>query len=164
MKPICLLDIDGVLNPVPFGRWPNEWIFEPSFVADRFHMNFSKEMLDALQALPMEIQWLTTWCQNPDRIEVYEYLEKPLGLPRFKVHHELPGRRFGQSTWWKHDVVQRLLVQHPWHQRFVWIDDDLNDFHADTLDDNRVLTIRPETDRGITKAHIARIREFCEAE
>ena len=61
-------------------------------------------------------------------------------------------------------MVEQLLIKHPWYQRFVWIDDDLNDFHVDTLPSDRVLLIRPDTAVGITKAHIARIREFCEAE
>ena len=164
MKPICLLDIDGVLNPLWSDLSGSDWLFEPSFVADDFTMRFSKQMLDALQALPMEIQWLTTWCQKPDNNNVYKHLEPVLNLPRFKSNHELSNRRPTQGSWWKHDVVEQLLIKHPWYQRFVWIDDDLNDFHVDTLDNDRVLLIRPDTAVGITKAHIARIREFCEAE
>jgi len=163
VKPILLLDIDGVLNPVPFDRADVDWAFEPSFMAGPYQMNFSKEMLDAVQRLPVQIQWLTTWCMVPHRNELKDQLEPVLGLPPYPYHHAVSPTKMSDRTWWKLRVVRRLLVDHPWNQRFVWIDDDIEGEVADLFDD-RVLTIQPRSNIGITRRHIELIEDFCRKE
>lgn len=160
MKPILLLDVDGVLNPVPFDHADVDWPFEPSFMAGSFRMNFSKEMLDAIQRLPVQIQWLTTWCMDPCNNDVQNQLEPALKLPPYPYHH---APVFPTRGWWKLLVVQKLLTEHPWSQRFVWIDDDIKDGTADLFDD-RVLTISPASHIGVTRQHIELIKDFCRKE
>lgn len=120
MKPILLLDVDGVLNPFPFdARRSSDWHFE-EFISTKasggWTLHISKEMGDALWDLDCDIRWLTTWEDH--------------------AHHNIGGPVFGWPTlpvffkdegsfFWKADRVKRLL-QKP-GPPVIWVDDDLEE-------------------------------------
>src|SRR3954464_3174252 len=75
--PLLLLDVDGVLNAM---RWelPPGW---EQGTFNGFVLSWDPTITARLRALHesgrVEIQWLTTWAENADRL-----LAEPLGLPR----------------------------------------------------------------------------------
>jgi hypothetical protein len=144
MRPLVLLDVDGVLNALAvdhpawddwqrgtaeaMGRtWPIQW--SPT-VASRVR---------AWQDLA-ELQWLTTWGHWAN-----EGLHALLGLPVLEVAGYPGDRPAGQpdeqdatalaevtaaardeltGRWWKFDVVRRVVAAQP-GRPLVWVDDDL---------------------------------------
>ena len=183
MRPLVLLDVDGVLNAVgpadeswpdwergrasAGGRpWPIRW--SPSVVAA------VREWQDAA-----DVQWLTTWGHDANR-----GLHELLGLPELPVagtHQdagdegsaddadalaavtpaapdELTGR------WWKFDVVRRVLRRQP-GRRLVWLDDDLARTHevrAWTQANTPCLLVAPDPRTGLVRAHLDAVRDFLE--
>lgn len=164
MKPIIPLDIDGVLNPCPFNaERSKDWLFEPEFRSSpesgRFLLNLSKEMGQALLDLDCHIRWLTTWILDEDQAN--PNIGAALGWPKLPI---IPIAPHGPSDFfWKPRAIKTLL-ENP-GPKVIWIDDDINSFlqhfQPDVLDPHkRLLTIVPESDIGLTKAHINIIKEF----
>src|SRR5918911_5332204 len=127
--PILLLDVDGVLNAarvdLPAG-WTrgtfNGYVltWDPTVTA---------RLRTWHEAGRVEIQWLTTWTEDADRL-----LAEPMGLPRGLRTHSR-GRmaptgyagRLGRVTgWWKLEHAREVAEAEP-GRRIVWIDDDLAD-------------------------------------
>src|SRR3978361_2131143 len=125
--PILLLDVDGVLNATrrdlpegwrrgTFNGYVLSW--DPTVTA---------RLRDLHESGRVEIQWLTTWAANADRL-----LAEPLGLPRGLRERSgrraaptgCAGRLGGRSGWWKLAAAREAAEQEP-GRRIVWIDDDL---------------------------------------
>lgn len=120
MKPIWLLDVDGVLNAyeeaAPILRDWDDW---QEFIARGFPIRYSPAMIARILALhesgAVEVRWLTTWGHfaNEDL--------QPLGFPEFLVAAEMPFRdRLG---WWKLPVAQDLFYQ---GRAVIWTDDEIS--------------------------------------
>jgi hypothetical protein len=108
----------------------------------------------------VEIQWLTTWTTNADRL-----LAEPMGMPRGLKTHAPPdaaptgslGPLGGRSGWWKLTAARAVAEAEP-DRRIVWIDDDLARQAADTGEwlaaHPRVLVIAPDLFAGLTHEHL----------
>lgn len=156
--PVLLLDVDGVLN-APRAELPAGWR-RGRF--NGFLLSWNPTVTARLRGLHeagrVEIQWLTTWAEDADRL-----LAEPMGLPRgLRVHarHGIAptgysGPLGGASGWWKLAAARAVARAEP-ARPIVWIDDDLADPAPDTEDwlveqgPERVLAIAPATLTGLT--------------
>ena len=154
--PILLLDVDGVVN-APRGRLPPGWQ-QGRF--NGFILSWDPTVTARLRGLHeagrVEIQWLTTWTSDADRL-----LAEPMGLPRgLKVHDRedaapvgFLGRLNRLSDWWKLAAVRGVAEAEP-DRRIVWIDDDLAEQAADTGEwlaaHPHVLVVAPDLLEGLT--------------
>ena len=180
MRPLLLLDVDGVLNalgrPVEDGyvlgsadavgrSWPI--CFSPGVVA---HV---RRWLDA----GVDVQWLTTWGD-----EANAGLRVLLGLPALPVagtydggeeeSWTAPSTSLAQVTpaapdqvtgrWWKLDVAREAVRAHP-DRAVVWIDDDL-DVETDAKHwmhaHGRCLLVAPNPGLGLTASDLGGIDDF----
>lgn len=164
MKPIILLDVDGVLNPAPFkASWSPDWKFEPTARSCQesggWPLNLSKEMGRAILDLNCEIRWLTTWIKNGDFAN--PNIGARLDWPRLSICPVQ--RKMSENIFWKPLAVKEFL-ENP-GPKVVWIDDEadtLRDiFTLDELDPHRrLLVINPEPFEGLTKEQLNTIQVF----
>ena len=187
MTPLVLLDVDGVLNALPdspndlmvWSDWESGWA---QAEGSRFHITFAPEVIRQLrewhESDAVEIQWLTTWGHDAN-----DELRRLLGLPELVVagtydaptptatgaasHAEVapaaPDPLSGR--WWKYDVVQRVLREHP-GRTVVWIDDELhedNRFSRWVASQPDVVAVGPNPRCGLTAADLSRIAHRLEA-
>ncbi|MGY1637869.1 HAD domain-containing protein [Geodermatophilus sp. SYSU D00742] len=164
--PILLLDVDGVLNAACVDL-PEGW---ERGTFEGFVLSWDPAATARLRELHesgrVEIQWLTTWAANADRL-----LAGPMGLPRgLRVHARegaAPtgslGPLGGRSGWWKLDRARAVAEAEP-DRRIVWIDDDLAHQAADTAqwlaDHPNVLVVAPELAVGLTHAQLDEIEAW----
>lgn len=150
---VVIIDVDGVLSPDPgaakrdggFTDWKAPRHIPRAPEGGRYHLRLSPTMGAALDALPAEIVWLTTWGRDANR-----YLLDRLGWPHRRVidwpqdlmpdgrHIDHRGKATGLAEW--------LDAQDTLPSRAVWIDDELavgGRLHADGGAPN------PLDDRGI---------------
>ena len=164
--PVLLLDVDGVLN-IPRGRLPEGWR------RDRFNgyeLSWDPSVTSRLRELHeagrVEIQWLTTWTTDADRL-----LAEPMGLPRgLKVHDRedaapvgFLGRLNGLSGWWKLAAAREVAEAEP-DRRIIWIDDDLAAQAADTGEwlaaRPHVLVVAPDLFEGLTHQQLDEVEAW----
>ncbi len=164
--PIVLLDVDGVLNAAcadPPEGWQrgrfNGYVlsWDPTITARL------REMHDAGR---VEIQWLTTWTTDADRL-----LAEPMGLPRGLVTHARAdaapvgflGRSGGISGWWKLAAAREVAEANP-ERRIIWIDDDLAAQAADTGEwlaaNPHVLVVAPDLFTGLTHEQLDEVEAW----
>jgi hypothetical protein len=164
--PILLLDVDGVLN-APRVELPEGWQ-RGSF--NGFLLSWDPAVTARLRALHeagrVEIQWLTTWAANADKL-----LAEPMGLPRgLKVHARegaaptgFAGPLDGRSGWWKLAAARAVAEAEP-DRRIIWIDDDLARPAADTHEwlaaHAHVLVIAPDLFTGLTQEQLDAIEAW----
>ncbi len=184
-RPLVLLDVDGVLNAVPyFGRseaWSDWQVGEAAAAGSRFRITWSPSVVDAVLSWRevAEVQWLTTWGRDANAS-----LRHLVGLPELPVagtHDEVvapPGTGDPEAgtlaaltpaapdpltgRWWKFDVVRRLVHDDP-DRRLVWIDDDLarqEDIRAWMRREAQCLLVAPEPSSGLTPAHLESVDIF----
>jgi len=154
--PVLLLDVDGVLNAVLFDL-PEGWqrgIYN-GFVLS-WDPTVTARLRDLHESGRVEIQWLTTWTENADKL-----LAGPMGLPRgLKTHSRddvLPtgfeGELRGISGWWKLAAARAVAAAEP-DRRIVWIDDDLVAPAEDVVEwleaHAHVLVVAPNLFTGLT--------------
>jgi HAD domain in Swiss Army Knife RNA repair proteins len=158
--PILLLDVDGVLNAARRDL-PEGWrrgTFN-GFVLS-WDPTVTARLRELHEAGRVEIQWLTTWLGDADRL-----LAEPMGLPRgLKTHGRgdaaptgFVGVLRGVSGWWKLAVARAVAEAEP-DRRIVWIDDDLAAQAADTgkwlAANPHVLVVAPDLYAGLTHAEL----------
>lgn len=132
-RPLLLIDVDGPLNPYtanpnrrPEGYQthrmrPSGWQ-QPWQKPLRVWLNPAHG--PALQALPFDLVWCTTWAA-----EANEWIAPHLGLPSLPVVpwdvDSAPGPRHAQpgGTFWKTQYVVTWAQGRP----FAWVDDDFDD-------------------------------------
>lgn len=133
MKPLWLLDVDGVLNAVnvlsELQSMPEDACW-PDYRKGRaesgrrpghtFQIIWSPTLIERITALHesgrVEIRWLTTW-EERAQTEIAPLL----GLP----HFELAGKRNLKTEgrwWWKLPIAQAATAP---ERALVWTDDDL---------------------------------------
>jgi hypothetical protein len=164
--PILLLDVDGVLNATRVDL-PEGWrrgIFN-GFVLS-WDPTITARLRDLHESGRVEIQWLTTWAGNADRL-----LAEPMGLPRgLKTHAEegaaptgFVGVLRGQSGWWKLALAREAAEAEP-DRRIVWIDDDLAEQAAETGEwlaaNPHVLVVAPDLFAGLTHEQLDEIEAW----
>ncbi|MDF2712376.1 MAG: hypothetical protein K0R62_8028 [Nonomuraea muscovyensis] len=158
MRPLLLVDVDGVLNP--FGR-P-----EPGF--RRYHCTIGPEaytvhldarhgtrLLELALATGAELAWATTWEHHANH-----WIAPRIGLPELSVVPMGPARDSELGEMFKTPHVAAYVEDRP----FVWFDDQVRD------EDERYLRERQGLDRfllvcvdpvgGLTRQHLAMARRW----
>jgi hypothetical protein len=153
--PILLLDVDGVLNAARIDL-PEGW---KRGTFSGFLLSWDPTITARLRALHesgrVEIQWLTTWTTNADRL-----LAEPMGLPRgLKIHARAAaptgflGHFDGEGGWWKLAAARRVAEAEP-DRKIVWVNDDLAVQATDTGEwlaaHPCVLAVAPDLFAGLT--------------
>lgn len=161
MRPIILLDVDGVLNALhpPF-RAPDTWNDWQQAEIEGFTITYSPEMGRRLLALEADIHWLTTWEHMANK-----YISPLLGFPEFPV---VEREEFDKThTWWKSGAAELFMFSNL-GRPMLWIDDDISygEVH-DELNwchawDSPILTVCPDPRKGLTETQMV-IIEKCVA-
>ena len=185
MRPLVLLDVDGVLNalarPPDPRAWP-DWELGQAVADGRsWPIAWSPSVASAVRSWRdrADVQWLTTWGHNAN-----DQLRTLLDLPELPVagtHRDGPVPQ-GESDdapqahasiapaapdeltgrWWKFDVVRHLVRTQP-GRRLVWIDDDLavegevGDWMAREAD---CLLVVPSPLTGLVAADLAAVEAY----
>lgn len=121
MKPLLLLDVDGVLNPAASRWWldKNNFVRKNTTVANGntypvwLHKQHGQMLLDLCSSNGLELVWCTTW-----EHEANEFIGPRLGLP------ELPVVTFNyiNGLTWKFGGVLDYAQDRP----LAWFDDDFS--------------------------------------
>jgi hypothetical protein len=152
LRPLLLIDVDGVLNPLGVG--PD--FVPPGFVAHRLEglrvllARKHGAWLTAL-ATDFDLVWATSWEHDADRL-----IAERVGLPR-----GMPVITFTSQTEWtaKLPDVIRFVGDRP----VAWIDDALGAEEHEWASSRGVPTLLIQANHrvGLTRAHIDRLREFA---
>jgi hypothetical protein len=182
-RPLVLLDVDGVLNVLSDSAdgWPVLAAGWAVAEGRRYPINWAPDVIDALRRWldeGVEVQWLTTWGHDandslrhllglPELPVAGTYRQEPWGAPEAagdshaSVAPAAPDPLTGQ--WWKYDVVQRLLREHP-GRTLIWVDDELHlegtRFRRWADEHPSVIPIGPDGRYGLTPDHLAQIDEL----
>lgn len=166
MKPICFLDVDGVLNVFDAANDWNEHLYERTLIfrnprmrdrwtqrdviLDRRHPN-----LLALLAADFELVWGTAW---EDLANVA--LSELLGLPELPVVDFLPSD-VAAGLHWK----TRRLADWANGRPFVWIDDEPDAKDASWLNtvNPAAVVLRSDPTYGLTDRHVLAALDFASA-
>ncbi len=182
MRPLVLLDVDGVLNALgpADGAWPDWEVGAASALGRDWPIRWSPSVVSAVRSWrdTADVQWLTTW-----GAEANGSLRQVLGLPELPVAGTAdepppatpppsgaasalaavtPAAPAPTGRWWKFDVVRRLVTADPLRP-LVWLDDDLvavDEIRAWTRARARCLLIAPEPRRGLVQPHLDAVRRF----
>lgn len=176
MKPVWLMDVDGVLNIIGWGSdgVKKAWDDTYRFVAMGFQITVSPRMIRSIEGWRrsglVEVRWLTTWEDHANEFLSPEF-DWPQNLQvagrREESQLERP-RKFSESRvsyredvgWWKLEFAQAVYET---GVPVIWTDDDIA-FAPDakewlrTVDDDRMLAISPHS--GLTPGDLVRIERF----
>jgi hypothetical protein len=169
MKPLWLLDIDGVINACnrhrPIGTWPgyDNWI-KKNVVNSQgsWPILAAKPVLDFITYVHdsglAEIRWHTTWQE-----EALDFGDQ-FGLPTFNIQPCPEAVKNGTMYWWKFPAVQRELSV---GRRVLWTDDDITIRLTPTS--RRLLEVStqlkmivPKTHTGLSPDNLVDITYFLE--
>lgn len=181
VKPILLLDIDGVLNAIAKDlathAWPeDDWIVgEAQGSRFMWQIAASRSVCEFLRELHkedlVEIRWHTTWQHQAEGVA------KILGLPTFPVH-KAPEFRPGhwhsvsnspdvpsRDVWWKLPGVYRAATE---GRPVIWVDDDIDAYVTDNqrarlLDQGAILLVCPDHKCGLVQRELNKIKDFVES-
>lgn len=170
------VDVDGVINAgldsdSDLTHWPQDtWRKEHVWNAEHhmaYSINWSTCVIDRLRAIEarddVEMIWSTTWTTR-----ARSSLAPLIGIGHhWKVVTEFVSAEDRGLDWWKATHAYQALQS---HDRVVWIDDDIDAWvrmlriggRLDELDwiDDRVLTVCPDTSKGLTAHELTTIEEF----
>lgn len=176
MKPVLLLDIDGVINAIsrePETRaWPEEawvrgWVKGGDgtwpILAAQPVIDFINRLHDQELA---EVRWHTTWQHEAQNLadffglRTFAVAEAPEYLDRQWIAKAIRDER---PTWWKLSAALRVLQEEK--RPLIWIDDELSyelrkfDWPTDIPPH---LALTPNHIEGITARHIQKISYFID--
>lgn len=129
MRPLLLIDVDGILNPYAAKphRRPDGYTTHRMLTATWRARGGRKPLRvwlnpdhgPALTALPFDLVWATTW-----QHEANEWIAPHLGLPALPVlpFPDLWAPRPDGTFWKTHDIVTWTAGR-----PFAWIDDEIGD-------------------------------------
>ncbi len=148
MRPLLLLDVDGVLNPLGVREAPG---FTPHRVGgmrvllSTNHGRWLRELADAF-----DLAWATSWERDADLIA------ERIGIPR-----GLPAIEFTDQSEWT--VKLPDVVRYVGDRAVAWVDDQLGPEVRAWAESRAVPTLLVETDSrvGLTSAHIERLRTWA---
>jgi len=159
------LDVDGVINYFG-GRmnydkddFENPWPTRAEAEVRRFRVVWAPEMLAALDALDLDIVWLTTW-----RNSAVNDLAPALGGwgANFRVMHPLEEDEWMfqrvASIEWKLPAL--LADQKADPSPFIWLDDEIGMKEAVEARQVGGLAMPPNPDVGITSKEIAAMVDY----
>lgn len=168
MKPLLLLDIDGVVNAgrrKPIEIWPgdDQWISEEvENSTGVWPVTVAKPVLEFITKIHAEglaeIRWHTTWQE-----EALDFADT-FGLPTFHIQPCPEATKNGTMYWWKLPCVQRELSV---GRKVLWIDDDIE--RNITSVTRRLLTaggdlklVIPKTATGLSPENTIEVLRFLE--
>lgn len=169
MKPVWLLDIDGVVNAAtkkpdrnvwPLKNWLATNVEGMPILASRNVLGFLREVHATGRA---EIWWHTTWQESA------QHLADALDLPTWPVR---PAPEFadfnsaaGRSGWWKLPAAERVVQIEK--RPLIWTDDDITwsiggryDVDANLRAHAPALLVSPNERTGLTPKHLRQIGDF----
>ncbi|NUR88305.1 MAG: hypothetical protein HOY71_29815 [Nonomuraea sp.] len=150
MKPLLLVDVDGVLNP--FGRANPDYRRYECVIDDRryvVHLNprHGARLLELALKTGSELVWATTWVGHAN-----EWIGPRIGLPTLPVIEMEPGNK----TPYVADYVRgRPFV---WFDDQVWVDDE--DYLRGHQGVGDFLLVPVEPHRGLTSQHLQTAAEW----
>jgi hypothetical protein len=153
MKPLLLIDVDGVLSPYAAERCPEgycEYAFfegeEPVRLAE-VHGKWLRELTESF-----DLVWATGWGEEAHRL-----ISPVLGLPRF------PTVLFPPAPFTFADKLSAVR-DYVGNRALVWIEDELNPDAQCWANERSVPTLLIEVDPeiGLTAADIAQVRAWAE--
>ncbi|GAA4533123.1 MULTISPECIES: HAD domain-containing protein [Nonomuraea] len=159
MKPLLLLDVDGVLNPT--GRpSPDFRRYRCTIGSTVYTVHLNQRHGTRLMELALEtgseLVWATTWEQHAN-----EWIAPRLGLPPLPVIEMAPGEngsRHGEMFKTRH--VAEYVGDRP----FVWFDDQVYQEDEDYLRARQglgeFLLVHVPGRVGLTSRHLAAAREW----
>lgn len=188
MRPLLLLDVDGVLNAVTAlpdpAVWP-DWRQGRATAAGRsWPISWSPSVVAAVLGWRelADVQWLTTWGHDANG-----ELRDLLGLPELPVAGTHADADFPPQAgepdpvlqgslaavtpaapdeltrrWWKFDLVRRIVRGAP-DRPLVWVDDDLSgqaDVRAWMERESRCLLVAPSPRTGLSPQDLAEVEAF----
>ncbi len=185
VRPLVLLDVDGVLNALRSPPDPAVWsdwrTGEAQAAGRTWPLRWSPSVVAGVRRWTelADVQWLTTWGHAANA-----GLAALLGLPQLPVagthdapppvvtaHADPDADALAEVTpaapdplsgrWWKFDVVRALLADGP--RPLVWVDDDLAgdaDVRAWVRGHSRCLLVAPHPLAGLTAPELAAVQRF----
>lgn len=175
MRPLLLLDVDGVVNAFPWQAvtghrlipaardpWGGQWRVHR---VHGYRITVAEHCLSELRRLAetTDVQWLTTW----EHHDAYRALADTLDLPDWPVYARDPDPVSHRNVWWKYDAVRD---GHDPDRPLVWLDDEIGGVGPGRLaahrwckaHDGHVLGLPPDEETGLTQVHFAAIRKFLD--
>jgi hypothetical protein len=162
LRPVWLLDVDGVLNASKPG-WGGPPITRTAY-ADQiaFRIRFAPALIKRIRALHtdhlVEVRWATTWVDHIDQITTIMHL--PAWQPAFTLTH--PNSDADAAKY-----AAALHVVETERRPLIWTDDEvIPDDHDPACRSLRdagppVLLIRPRPNRGLQPDHLDQIEAFA---
>ncbi|MER7501018.1 HAD domain-containing protein [Nonomuraea pusilla] len=158
MRPLLLVDVDGVLNPM--GRpAPDFRRYRCTLGAVTYtvHLNpaHGTRLLDLALATGAELAWATTWQDHAN-----EWISPRIGLPRLPV---VPIERRRSS---EHGEAAKTpsVAAYAGRRPFVWFDDQVWTEDEEYLRVHRgladFLLVRVDPEHGLTREHLALAQEW----
>lgn len=126
MRPLILIDVDGVVNAFDKRGWPDgtRWhdLRAGGEDGETYRLRIAGPALDAIERWTgrADVQWHTTWQQH-----VYNITDQ-LNFPRLPIANApefLTWNHSSATAWWKVPAVLRALEE---DRPLVWIDDDIS--------------------------------------
>ncbi|MBT8241207.1 MAG: hypothetical protein KJN63_08270 [Acidimicrobiia bacterium] len=147
-RPLLLLDVDGVLNPLAMTPPPGfsvQWIDGYEVAISARHQRWLNEL-----AQSFDLAWATTWEQSAN-----ESIGPLLGLDELPVIR-FDGERTGDT--WKLEAVKAFVGD----RSLVWIDDELylDAYEWSRTRDAPTLLVCPSSSVGMTLGHFDQICQF----
>lgn len=159
MKPVWLLDVDGVINALmPHRSHHQAWVAD--HLGREFLIRFDPRIITQIIQLTeiVDIHWCTTWGED-----AVSYLSPALGLPTFPV--EDPKRDYESLVaglgWWKY---WRFLESRSYLFPTVWTDDDIPDdlMHHHRSDPDSLI-IRTNPYNGLSLENLQQIESWVQS-
>ena len=158
MKPLLLVDVDGVLNP--FGRPdPDFRRYECEVEGDAYtvHLNtrHGTRLLELALETGSELVWATTWQHHAN-----EWIGPRIGLPELPVVPIGPSEPGVYGEMFKTPHVAAYVGSRP----FVWFDDQVwredEEYLRGHQGLNDFLLVHVEPKQGLTWRHLAMARQW----
>lgn len=161
-RPVCLLDVDGVINTSRPG-----WGGAPRKTRiDRLTIRWAPKMVTRIYNLhhagTIEARWCSTWCGYPDELAI---LGRILGLDLAAAFGDRPA-----SKTWGDLKVEAALGVLAAGRRLVWADDEevaaariLFPEVAAAEADGRALLLAPRSTRGLQPEDLDAVEVFAAA-
>lgn len=166
---IPMAEVHPRMRPRKFSGEAPDWLARrrgtPTHVAFNTPVRTSPKLSEDIAVLDVDVLMLTTWLEH-DSVDAFFVQSAGPAFPYSKLR--FPGRDHADPLGalperWKVDEVIRTLDADP--RPFIWADDDevpmWREEMADRYPDLPMLLIAPESNLGITSAHMDEMREFA---